>query len=160
RAGVSEQRRFGFEYYIMLVVSFVECGDLALAEGVVDSCIYVSGRDAKPGGLVTVDYDVGFETAGQLIASCVRECGSVAKFVEQHCGPIVEFIQVGGLEGVLVLGFGHAGADANILAGLKKCGDAGKTGKLSAPAINDLIGGRMPLFDGFKSNEHTTVVNS
>ena len=85
------------------------------------------GRDAQTGGGVAVDDDIGLQAAGLLVAADILELRDFAELVHEHLGPVVQFIQIAGLQGVLILRLAEPAADADVLDGLEEQGDARTT---------------------------------
>ena len=72
---------------------------------------------------------------------------------------MIQIVQVGGGERVLVLGLAQAAAHADVLHRLKEQRDPFEPGQLAAQPVDDLVHADLALPEGFQRDEHASIVN-
>ena len=109
-----------FEDDVILVQTFVDVGDLALAEGVAERVVNVGHVDAEARSGVAVNDQRTLQAADLLIGVDVVNTGNFLKTLHENGRPVVEFGHAFGLKRILILRATEASADAEILNGLQK----------------------------------------
>ena len=121
---------------MVLVVLLVDGRDLPLAERVVEGVVNGRGRDAQARGGVAVDDHVGLQAARLLVAADVAAAAGVWRSLSTSIGgPVVEFVEVAGLQRVLVLRLARCGRRRGCPAmACRNKRDADDTGQSSGAA--------------------------
>src|SRR5690348_17907159 len=104
---------------MVLVQSFVDVGDLALAKGVAESVVNIRGSHTKTSCGVAVNHNVTGKTAHLLVGIDVAQLGDFGNALLDDGGPVREVGQVIGLKRVLVLGAAETAADGEVLDSLQ-----------------------------------------
>ncbi len=107
-------------------------GHLALAEGVVEGVIDELRGDAQPRGRGAVDGQEDLQPLVLLIAAHVPQFRQFLEGCDQPGGPAVQFVGVGVLEAVLVLGPADPVLHRQVLHRLHEERDALELGELAA----------------------------
>ena len=90
-------------------------------------------------------FDPQLQAGGLLVGVHVAQLGQLAQAVQHARRPGAQLVQVGVLQGVLVLRARAAPADAHVLHRLQEQRDAGDARQLGAQAGDDLVGGGLAL---------------
>ncbi len=113
--------------------------DLPLPEGVVERVVDLLRREAEAGGLVAVDGQRQGRAARLLVGRHVAQLRQGPELVEDLRRPVVQLVEVGVLQGVLVLGARLASADIDVLRGLQEQARALDLGELRPQPGDDLL---------------------
>src|SRR5215469_5713082 len=134
-----------FQYNAILVELGVDGGDLALAEGVVESVVDGGGQNAQAGRGVAVDNQRSEKALVELVTGNVADHGNVAEFVHKARHPVGELLGVGILQAVLKFRAADAVFDGEVLHRLHKQRDAVDFGQLRLEATDDVGSVNLPL---------------
>jgi hypothetical protein len=115
---------------------------LPLSEGVVERLVDQRRLYAEARGLVAVDDQRQRRAAVLLVGSGVAQQWQLLHLLEKLRRPLVELLEAGVLEGVLILCASLSPAHADVLPRLHKQRAAADLRKLRAQPRNDLIGAR------------------
>ena len=139
------QRRIDLEHDVVAVELREILGHLALADGVVDRRVDQRRLDAEAGRPVAIDDQRRRGGVRLLIAGDVGELRHALQLRHQFRRPHIEFVEIGVLQGVLVLGPASAPADPDVLRDLEIEIGALDGGQLGAQPGDDLVGARTAL---------------
>ncbi len=146
-----------FENHLVLVGFGLEFADLALAEGVVERLVDVSGGQAEAGCSLAVDVDAGDAGAQLQVVGQVAEGRVGLEPLGQAFGPQVQRRTVVALEHVLVLAAARPGTEVDVLAGAQVQDDAGHLGQLRAQAVDELAGRDVAVSGVFEGDPEAAV---
>ena len=107
--------RLHLHHDMVLVLRAVDCGDLALAERVVQRVVDLAGTDPKPARGGAVDQQIGFQAFLLLIGIDVAQHRIVFQRSNQLRRPFIQQRRAVSLQCVLVGGVGLPAADADVL---------------------------------------------
>ena len=93
----------------------------------------------KLDGDVALDRDVEHRPGIELIGRDVDDPRDRSDLVEEERRPMVELAGVGVVQGILILGLGHAPADRDVLRGLHVERDALDLGEIGAQSRDHLV---------------------
>ncbi len=148
--------KFGSDFHhdVVLIQSFVDVGDLALAEGIAESVVNVLNSDPETAGGVTVNDDGTLQAMHLLVGVDIAKLGDFLKALHDDGSPVGQVAKVVGLECVLILGTAKTAADVEILGALQVQGGAGNFGTLRTNARDDLVDGELALAERLELAEH------
>ena len=127
--------------------------DLALAEGIVQRVVDRLRRNAEARSLVAVDGDLQPRRVGQQVAGDVGELRHGLQLVQELLRPLVQFVDIGVLQGVLEAAAGDARADIDVLGRLQEQVGALDLGKLRPQPVDDLRGVELALVARLERDE-------
>src|SRR5215813_3655035 len=140
RIGVLLELRIHFHDDVILIELRVNRGDLALAEGVVESIVNVSWENAEPGCGVAVNDDVQQQAAGKTIVCNIAQLRKILQAFLESGNPGVQLFSVDVFQTVLKLRAADAVFDGQVLHRLHEECDAINFVELRLKAANHVAG--------------------
>ncbi len=142
--------RLHFEHDLVLIGRGIDRRDLPLAEGVVERLVDLVHRQSEPVGGVAIDLDRQMRGGDLLIGRDILQFGQLSHLRFEDRRPMVEFVDVGVGQRVLVLRAGQPAADRDVLRHLHEEFGALDAGDLLAQALDDLLRGGVALVIGLQ----------
>src|SRR5215813_7555090 len=140
RIGVLLELRIHFHDDVILIELRVNRGDLALAEGVVESIVNVSWENAEPGCGVAVNDDVQQQAAGKTIVCNIAQLRKILQTFLESWNPGVQLFSVDVFQTVLKLRAADAVFNGQVLHRLHEKRDAIDFVELWLEAADHLAG--------------------
>src|SRR5467141_466874 len=140
RIGILLELRIDFHDHVILVELGKNCGDLALAKGIVERIVNVGRKNAEARGGVAIDRERSEQALVQLVAGDVAEFGERFQFVDEARSPVSELLGINVFEAVLELRAANAVFNGQVLDRLEEERDTVDFGKFGLKAA-DNIGG-------------------
>ena len=141
---------------MVLIQTFIDVGDLALAEGIAQGIVDVLDRDAETRSGIAVNDDGALQTVELLIGINVPEFGNLAQALLKNRSPMDKISEIVALERVLILSAAKTAADAEILDGLQVEGGSWNFGRLRTNACDDLIHAELAFAERLELAEHAS----
>jgi len=123
--GVLLGLRHDFEDDVILIQTFIDVGDLALAESIVQSVVNGLNGNPEAAGSVAVDDQRTFQAVHLLVGVDVAKFRDLGQPLLEKRSPMSEVAEIVGLQSVLVLSGAVATANAQVLDRLEKERGAG-----------------------------------
>ena len=143
-----------FHDHAVLVQGVVDRRHQSLTKIIVERAVDELHRNSQTGGGVAVDDEAGLRALVLRIGAQVGQDGNLAEGLPDARLPEAQFLDIVGLEGVLILGIARATANADVLLRLQKEVGTGFTRELRTQAGNHLVDRNLPLGERFQGNEH------
>src|SRR2546422_2239188 len=147
-----------FENDVILVQTFIDVGDLALAEGVVERVVNGLHGNAETRGGIAVHKKRSLQAMVQLVGVDVPQLRDAGHALQQDGRPVIQVGQNVGLEGVLVLRVAKTAANIDVLNGLEDQSGSGNFREFPAKASNHLVRVKLALLDGLELREHASEI--
>jgi hypothetical protein len=125
---------------VILVERIVDCGNLALAEGIVKRVVDLVDRKSESRRRRPIDRDVRLEPVILLIAVGLRQGRKRLQFREDPWRPCKKLVRAVVLQGVLILCIGGAAPDTDVLYRLEIQRCSGNLRNLATQPADHLIG--------------------
>ena len=132
---------------------------LALAVGVVQGVVDHLRRDPQPRGRGPVDGHHDLQPLVLEVAAHVTELRQLLERRHQLVGPFVQFLGIGVLQAVLVLGPAHPVLHGEVLHRLHVQGDALQSRQPGLQPLDDLGGADPPLAERLQVDRHPAAVH-
>src|SRR6516165_4078966 len=147
-----------FENELVLAGRGVEVRDLALAARVVQRLGDQRGRDAHAGRGIAIDLDCEVGCGYLQIGGDILKFGHLLhRLLDDRC-PMIELLYIRVGQRVLIERAAEPPADTDVLPGLHVEFDPFDFGYFGSQALNDLVGGQIPLIMWLQLDEHASGV--
>jgi len=140
RIGILLELRIDFHDHVILVELGKDCGDLALAKGIVERVVNVGRKNAEARSGVAVDGERSEQALVQLVAGDVAEFGERFQLVDEARSPVSELLGIKRLRGCTGIACADAVFNGQVLDRLEEERDTVDFGKFGLKAA-DNIGG-------------------
>ena len=152
------QGGIGFHDHPVLVRLGEDGGNDPLAKGVVERVVNRGRGDAKTGGGVAVDHEVGGQALLGQIGRDIGQLGKLLQAARQGRGPFRQIVRVGAFEHELELGAADPILDRQVLNRLEISRNRLDAGSLRLQAPDDFRGGGFALIARLEIDHHPAGV--
>src|SRR3954468_19188960 len=133
---------------MVLIRLRVERVDQALTVRIIEGIVDSGRGNAEAGRGRAIDIQVQCTSAGLLIGGDVFQVGQLLQLRDELIAPLIQFVEDGVFQRVLVLGSGYAIVDSDVLNRLHVEVNAGDIRQLGLEAADHVGRAHVPFFNG------------